>query len=409
MEASTRANLEAAAEGFPLTGENIVCFAKDWDDDPTSNTHVLRLLAHHGNRILWLNSVGLRRPSLQSSRDLRRIARRLSLFFQPPRLVLRNLFVLTPLVIPGTQARALRAINGRLLAAQVRRATRAIGMTTFQLWSFLAVPLEYVRNIPRSLLVYYCVDNWSRHADGRSSPLEVHDRDLSQHADVVFATSQQLFLAKQQHNTRTFLSPHGVDHAHFAKALDADCPSPPELTDISGPVLGFIGLVDARVDCALLELLAKRHPEWTLVIVGTVSTNVARLEILRNVRFLPRTPYQRLPEFCKRFAVGLIPYTINDHTAAINPIKLREYLAAGLPVVSTPLHEVSILRPLVTVANDGEQFVQAIEDAIATDSPARRRMRSDAMRPHSWDTRVRNIAITLRTIQQSRLSAYGRL
>jgi len=113
--------------------------------------------------------------------------------------------------------------------------------------------------------------------------------------------------------------------------------------------------------------------------------------------------YQRLPEFCKRFTVGLIPYTINNHTAAINPIKLREYLAAGLPVVSTPLHDVSILRPLVTVANDGEQFVQAVEEAVATDSPARRRMRSDAMRAHSWEARVRSIATTLRALQQNEI------
>jgi len=390
---------DAPGEAFPLTGENIVCFAKDWDDDPTSNTHVLRLLAHHGNRILWLNSVGLRRPSLQSRRDLRRIAKRLSLFFQPAREVIPNLFVLTPFVIPGTKIRTLRVLNGRLLALQVRRAARALGMAHFQLWSFLPVPIQYLRNIPRTLLVYYCVDNWSCHADGTSSPFAEHDRALSRHADLIFATSRQLCLAKQLHNAKTFPAPHGVDHPHFARALDADLPIPPELADISGPLLGFIGLVDARVDRALLELLAQRHPDWTIAIVGTVITDVARLQTLRNVRFLPRMPYQRLPEFCKRFTVGLIPYTINNHTAAINPIKLREYLAAGLPVVSTALDDVSMLQPLVAIANDGEHFVQATEEAVATDSPARRRMRSDAMRAHSWEARVRHIATTVRAIQ----------
>jgi hypothetical protein len=202
-----------------MMGTDIVCFAKDWDDDPTSNTHVMRRLAAMGNRVLWLNSIGMRAPTVGSGRDLRRIMRKLEEFARGTRQVAPNLWVFTPLVIPLPDHPIATRINRLLLRATVRRLRRRLGMGAFQLWTFLPSAGAYAGSLGESLLVYYCTDNW-RHAytvDGvRLNDLE---RGLCVRADIVFATSRSLVKSKRALNPETHLASHGVDHAHFARAL----------------------------------------------------------------------------------------------------------------------------------------------------------------------------------------------
>jgi hypothetical protein len=243
-----------------MAGENIVCFAKDWDDDPTSNTHVMRLLARD-NRVLWLNSIGMRRPSVGSARDLRRIFRRLGDFGRGAREAAPNLWVASPPVIPLPHSPLATRLNRALLRSTVARLRRQLGMRTFQLWTFLPNVAAYT-DLGQSLLVYYCVDNWLHMAgaDGDGQELDALERELCRRADLVFATSRYLVDAKRRINPETHLASHGVDHAHFAAALDPHGAAAPELADVTGPVLGVVGLIDGRVDVELLGHVADRHP-----------------------------------------------------------------------------------------------------------------------------------------------------
>jgi glycosyltransferase involved in cell wall biosynthesis len=369
-----------------MTGENIVCFAKDWDDDPTSNTHVMRLLARD-NRVLWLNSIGMRRPSVGSARDLRRILRRLDDFRRGAREVAPNLWVASPLVLPLPHSPVATRVNRALLRATVARLRRQLAMRTFQLWTFLPNVGEYA-DLGQSLLVYYCVDNWLHLAGADGPALDALEQRLCRRADLVFATSRSLVEAKRRLNPETHLASHGVDHAHFAAVLDPRTPVAPELADVAGPVLGVIGLIDERVDVPLLTTLADRHPEWTIAVVGTTLVDPAALARRPNVRLLGRQPYARLPSLCKGFAVGLVPFVVNEYTRDINPIKLREYLSAGLPVVATALPEVAAWAPLAAVARDHDDFARLVATALREDSPARRAERSAAMRAETWEEKV---------------------
>ena len=371
-----------------MTGENIVCFAKDWDDDPTSNTHVMRLLARD-NRVLWLNSIGMRRPSVGSARDIRRIFRRLVDFRRGAREAAPNLWVASPPVIPLPHSPLATRMNRALLRSTVGRLRRQLGMQAFQLWTFLPNVAAYT-DLGQSLLVYYCVDNWLHMggADGDGQGLDALERELCRRADLVFATSRSLVESKRRLNPETHLASHGVDHAHFATALDPHGPAAPELADVTGPVLGVIGLIDGRVDVDLLGHVADRHPEWTIAVVGSVVIDPAPLLRRANVRLLGRQPYARLPAFCRRFSVGLVPFAVNEYTRAINPIKLREYLSAGLPVVATALPEVEAWAPLAAAARDRDDFVRLVEAALGDDAPGRRAERSGAMRAETWEEKV---------------------
>jgi glycosyltransferase involved in cell wall biosynthesis len=386
-----------------MSGQNIVCFAKDWDDDPTSNTHVMRILARE-NRVLWLNSIGMRRPAVGSARDIRRIIRRLDDFRRGAQQVAPGLWVASPIALPLPHHRIATRLNRTLLRASIARLRRQLGMNAFQLWSFLPNVAEYA-DLGQSLLVYYCTDNWLHLAGADGAALEATERELCRRADLVFGTSRWLVEAKRPYNPETHLASHGVDHAHFAAALAADLAPPPELADVQGPILGVIGLIDQRIDLGLLDTVAVRHPEWTVAIVGTTLVDTTALARHPNVRVLGRQPYARLPQFCRRFAVGLVPFVVNDFTRDINPIKLREYLSAGLPVVATALPEVGAYVPLAAVTRDADEFVRAIEAALRDDSPARRLERSRAMLAETWDAKVDALGRQVMRIRHARNGA----
>jgi len=210
-------------------------------------------------------------------------------------------------------------------------------------------------------------------------------------ADVIFATAQSLVDRRLPQNCETHLSRHGVDHAQFARALDPSTTVPSDLAALPGPVLGFYGAIQDWLDFDLIEFLARRHPEWSIALIGPILTDVSRLRALPNVHFLGQKPHAQLPAYCKRLSVGLIPHKVNELTLNMNPIKLREYLSAGVPVVSVPLPEVEAYGDLCTIGRDYEQFERGVVEALRTDSPEARRARSDGMRTETWDRRVAEI------------------
>ncbi len=395
---SARARLREGIANQPggggMQGQNIVCFAKDWTEDPTSNNHVMRLLAQN-NRVLWLNSIAARTPSFSSGRDLGKMARKLRSFTGGYREVLPNLFVYTPIVLPFPHSAAAQRVNLRILKTTLAALRRRLGMGQFQLWTFLPTSVEYLDQLGASLLVYYCTDEFSQFSYLDRERILQQERRLLGMADVVFATAHSLVESKARFNPNTHLASHGVDHEHFAAALGDATPVAEELAHLRGPVLGFFGLVQDWIDIDLLAWLAQQRPSWNIVVIGRSLVDMTNLRKLPNVTLVDRRPYAELPRYCKAFSVGLIPFRINELTSHVNPIKLREYLSAGLPVVSTDLPEVRHYDGLCRVTSTREAFLEACERAIATDSPQERRKRSEAMRGETWEKKVEALGETV--------------
>src|SRR6185295_14163506 len=177
------------------------------------------------------------------------------------------------------------------------------------------------------LLIYYCVDDWSHAHAYDGARLAVLERDLCRRADLVFATSSALVAARRMENPRTYLAPHGVEHAHLARALDPATPVAPEIARLPRPIIAMVGLIDERVDLALLAELAERRPGWTFVLAGRTTVDCTALARHPNVRLLGHWPYARLPELLRGVAVGLIPFVMDEYTRHVKPLKLREYLS----------------------------------------------------------------------------------
>jgi glycosyltransferase involved in cell wall biosynthesis len=368
----------------------IIAFAKDWHEDPTSNHHVLRELAKT-RRVLWLNSIATRKPKLSSSRDMGKIVRKLREFTRGPVNVENDLWVMTPLAVPLPGSPVARAMNRSILRAQIAALRLRMGIERFQLWTFLPNTADYVGTLGEDCAIYYCVDEWSLFSYLDRHQTVAAERALLAKVDAVFAINGPLAEAKRAHNPRTFVSPHGVDHGLFAAALEDTTVVPPDLAALPHPRIGFYGTLRDWVDFELIAHVARARPAWSIVLLGQVLCDVSAVRGLPNVHLLGQKRHDELPAYCKGFDAGMIPYRIDERMQFVNPLKLREYLSAGVPVVSTPVHEVVRYAHLCRVAGTPEAFVAALDEAIAEADPVARRSRSSTMAKETWSARVAEV------------------
>jgi glycosyltransferase involved in cell wall biosynthesis len=374
----------------------IIAFSKDWHEDPTSNHHVLRELAKT-RRVLWLNSLATRKPNIKSARDLGKIKRKLSEFTKGAINVENDLWVATPLVLPLPQSRVASWINRQILLLTIQALQAQLRIDKFHLFTFLPNTAPYVGTLGEQLAFYYCVDEWATFPGLDRAGTIAMERQLLERVDATFTTSLALRDNKAEHCKHTFLAPHGVDHAKFARALDDALSIPADLAALPGPRIGFFGTLRDFLDYDLMAYVAKARPNWSLALIGQELCDIGPLKGLPNVHLLGQKKHDELPAYCKGFDVGLVPYRIDSEVKFINPLKLREYLSAGLPVVSTNMPEVQPYAHLCHIADTGDQMVAAIERALEGRSRKARLARSELMKEETWEARVASI---LRTIEQ---------
>ena len=378
-----------------LEGRDIVCLGfGEWDAELwTNQQHLMARLGRH-NRVLFLESLGLRQPRL-AGRDLRRMARRVQRAAAGPRAV-DGLHVQSPLVIPIHGRPRIRTLNRRLLRAQVGRAARSLGMEHPLLWSYVPQADWLVETLQPSAIVYHCVDDIAAQKGVAAAAFRDAEAHFAARADLVLASAPALAERMRALNPRVFYAPNVADTDRFATALE-EGPTDAALAALPRPRIVFTGAVVAtKLDLELLEGVARARPDWAIALVGPIGagdprTDISALERLPNVHLLGARPYASLPEVLRGADAALVPYAINELTRSVFPMKVYEYLAAGLPVVTTALPALDA-TPGVIVASDAPATVAAVERALAEDGPEARRARSLAVRGNSWDARLEEIS-----------------
>ena len=368
-----------------IEGKTILCFASGYEAPPTSKHHVMHLLAEK-NTVLWVNYHASRMPSASAS-DLKYLARKLMQVFGSMKNPRKNLYVLTPMVLPLPSSSLARRINKLLLVSRIRRALAQINSGPVQLWSFSPDISYLLGSFGEEKVLYYCVDDFASFSGYDRNQVQQDEADLCRKADLVVTTSMALQEAKKPLNPNTILVTHGVDYEHFSKAVTEDLPCPADMVNIPRPRLGFFGLIRDWVDLDLLADVARKRPQWHIVLVGGSTVDLTVYRSLPNMHFIGRKPYADLPAYCRHFDVGLIPFKINELTKAVNPIKLREYLAAGLPVVSTPLPEVESMDECVHLADTAAAICGKIESCMDVNADERIHL-SRRMMGEGWTGRM---------------------
>jgi glycosyltransferase involved in cell wall biosynthesis len=387
--------------GAALRGRDIVCVGfADWRMPLwTNQQHLMSRLARD-NRVLFVESLGLRRPQV-AGRDVRRIARRAVTGLRGPREH-DGVHVLSPLVIPFHGSGAARAVNAQLLPRLVTRAARRLGMRDVLLWAYVPQAEVLLDGLRPAAVVYHCVDDIAAQKGVDAVSFRAAEKRFAARADLVLASAPALAERMRRLSQHVLYAPNVADTDLFAQAL-APGPVDAALDALPRPRVVFTGaVVGTKLDFALLARLAELRPDWSLALVGPVGegdpgTDVAPLAARPNIHLLGARRYAELPGVLRGADAGLIPYAVNELTSSVFPMKVYEYLAAGLPVVATPLPALAAVEEVRT-AEGAEGVAAALDVALDEDDPAARSERSARAAAHSWDARIAEIAAALASL-----------
>lgn len=232
----------------------------------------------------------------------------------------------------------------------------------------------YAGHLGERMIVYDCMDELTQF-QGAPPALHQRERELTQRADLIFCGGRKMRDKRLPFNSNAHFYGTGVDCEHFGRALTDELEVDSEIAALRGPVLGYFGVVDERIDYPLLAALADAHSDWSIAMVGPIAkVDHATLPRRHNLHWLGGRPYQRLPAMTKGFAVCLMPFALNAATEFINPTKALEYMAAGRPVVSTALDEVRTnFSSISRVAGTHAEFIKMCRREV--DSPTKSRIR----------------------------------
>jgi UDP-galactopyranose mutase len=273
------------------------------------------------------------------------------------------------------------------LARLIDQLLRAWEIESYELWYYTPMALPYTRHLTPQLVVYDVMDELKSF---RFAPPELLnlERELFARADVVFTGGESLYQAKRHMHPDVHAFPSSVDVGHFSRARQQTT-DPEDQEQLPHPRLGYFGVIDERMNLELVAQLCDLEPEWQVVMVGpTAKIDPATLPQRQNLHWLGPKTYAELPDYISGWDIAFMPFALNASTEMISPTKTPEFLAAGRPVISTPITDVvnpyGELR-LVKIASDAQGFVAAAKQLLQED-PAQRLHRADAfLKVMSWD------------------------
>jgi glycosyltransferase involved in cell wall biosynthesis len=379
-----------------ITGESLVYFGPEqWDSMWRNRHHLLSRLAR-ANRVVYveprpytyevigglrrgeLGLAGLRSGGMRQDRE--------------------NLWVYRPLrYAPVGGPPPLRALTRRLRRAGLLRALAELKITDPLVWLSHPSQADVRLDLPARLRVYHIVDDYLGYyglSDAQRASWIERENALIAWADLVIAVSAELVETKGAGNPKFRLLPNAVDDIAYSRPPTGDAP---ELAGLLRPILGYVGLISVRLDLALLDALAAAHPAWTLVLMCTVyregcADDLDRLATRPNVHLLSPVPGDRVADYVRRFDVGLAPYKVTRETYHASPLKIYEYLAAGLPVVSADVPGSRQFGDAVAIGSAPAEWEAAITAALSARSPEAVARRREAVAPHTWDARVETLS-----------------
>ncbi len=361
-------------------------FGDDWGAHPSTTQHLARHLPS-SDRIVWVDSIGMRAPSLVPE-DLKRALSKLRTM-TPARQSSRvqtpeNMWHIRPRIAPWHAQPVVCRLNRLSLRRYIGRALRTAGISRPH--ALLSNPLagRYLGAFDLASVSYLRLDDYSKLPGVNAGWVKAAEDKLFRSAGLTFATAKALLPSD-----RGYYLPQGVDFAHFA---DDAAPAPPQT---GHKVLGFFGLLAEWVDFELIEATARAHLDWQFEFLGPVRYCPDAIRTLSNVTLREPVPYAALPAAIKHWHAAWIPFEVSELTAAVNPLKLREYLAAGLPTACTPLPEALVFGDGVSIISDCQGVGDWLDSEVMKDTAQARTARRELARGHGWGERAALLRTTV--------------
>lgn len=367
---------------------DMLVFGEDWGALPSSTQHLIRHLLPDMN-IVWVNSLGLRRPKL-CKRDLLRAAKKLQSMVTPSKGVGSDFeshglkpHIVNPRVIPWPGNPIARKLNESLLT-NLLQPLLASNDTRPLLWTSLPSAADVVGKLGERACIYYCGDDFSALDGVDHEPVAKMEQELVKKANLIIAASHKI--AEKFPKEKTLVLPHGVDFERFST------PSVRASDLGNGPVAGFYGSIAGWFDKQLMLTTAQQLPHWRFVLIGPAHTNIDELIAQPNIEWLGPRPHKELANYSQHWDVGILPFKNNAQIQACNPLKLREYLAAGQPIVSTHYPAIDKYSDLIHVAEtSATSFAEQIEEAYSQNKKEDSLLRQASVEQESWQQKAQQL------------------
>jgi len=381
-----------------LKNRDIIIFGDDWGFYPSTIQHIGKILLKQ-NRIFWIGSLGLRKPKLQLY-DIYRI------FKKGRNIFIKNnntkssspVIQLYPFILPFHDLKYIRKLNTISLLIFLKRKIIQYKIKNPILITSNPIIAEIIGKLGESSSHYICLDDFTKF-DGAFKSIEYLENKLLEKVDSSFSVSQKLIFSRVPKTGHSYYLPQGVDIEHFSPF---DKSIPKTVANLKRPIIGFFGLLTPWVDIELIIETAKKFDNTTILLLGRTNIDISHISTIKNIVYLGEIPYDKLPSFAQVFDVGLIPFVVNNLTIAANPLKLLEYFALGIPVVSSKLPEVEKFNKYAYIADDSESFINLIKTALDEDSREKRNERRELAKRYSWYQITQNISDKIIEIENNK-------
>jgi glycosyltransferase involved in cell wall biosynthesis len=402
-------------DDFPLRmirNQSIICFGGEdwWYHHQHSKNHIMRRLARAGNRVIFVNSISMGLPGLRHPDLFSKIKRKLRSYANLPSVTVEGIVVVSPPLLPFYSSRLARAINRWLLVFQIKLLMVVYDVRDPILWIAIPTAREVVGRLGERALIYQVSDKYDAnqmdHATSSELIAEMHN-DLLARADLIYYSGRKLFeeetAAHPEIARKANRLEQGVEYEHFASATSEDWSEPDDIAAVPRPRLGYFGAIDSwLMDQELIRYVSLKRPDWQWVLIGLRGSPL-EIESLANVHYLGSRRYKLMPCYAAAFDVCVLPWvTDNEFVIYASPIKVREYLATGKPVVITPIYEYEPLDGILRISRDRDDFIAKVEDALANDSEAKREARQRAVKESTWDARAEQVSEDIVALIKSR-------
>lgn len=372
---------------------DIICFGdSDWwyHNRGHMDIQLMKRYAKTGS-VLYINSIVVRKFNvLEGGMFIRRVKRKLHSIMQgiKPSGV-KNMMVYSPFSMPVHHISGARQLNAFVMRSQVRHCMRRLNMEKVIIWVACPGAAEVAIKLPHSKLIYQRSDRYEEFPGVDADQMIRYDRLLKAHADLVIYSNEEFMAQESSQCSKAIYLDHGVDYELFA-AAEQDDYIPEKMRQIQHPILGFYGGIDDHTsNIALIEEVADLLPDFSVVLIGSASVDVTGLGSRKNVYMLGQKAYEDIPHYGKCFDVCFMPWQQNEWIMACNPVKFKEYLALGKPIVSTSFSELGGYDGFVEVANDADSFASAVRKVLKENNSELAAARRKRVAGHTWESRAK--------------------
>ncbi len=373
----------------------VIHFSADdyWHSNPHSRHHITAELNKHYS-VVWVNPLGSRIPSIKKKGFSKKILRKLSSLTRLFKKVTDTFYVITPFYIPHFSEGSIQRFNSLLLQIQLRIVSYFLKIRKPLLLFTTPVYANMLDRINHKYSVYYYSDQYTAYREFTASTrlfIESLDKKLYKNADLILCASQKIFdNVSKKTDKKVIYFPHQVDFQFFYKTAETEKPS--ELKNISSPVIGYYGTLTDSNDWELIKYCSEKRPGYNFVFIGRKDIAETGLENSANVFFLGKKPFAEIPSYGHAFDVGIMFWIVREWIMNCSPLKLKEYLSLGIPVVSTYIEEVERhYKDIVYITKTKEDFLNFIDKALTENNSERIQKGINKVRNDSWYNAVKII------------------